>query len=73
MKGYTSIWKTELTNILANVKSILKIVHPLNNKKAVGILVTIKHNYEDNALLLSNRFKQEFEEFYDILIKKFMG
>ena len=53
-------------------EEILKIIRPLNNKKAVGILVTIKHNYEDNALLLSNKFKHEFEEFYDILIKKFM-
>ena len=52
-------------------EEILKLVHPFNNKKAVGILVTIKHNYEDNALFLSNKFKQEFEEFYEVLIKKF--
>jgi hypothetical protein len=52
---------------------ILKLIHPFNNKKALGILVTIKHNYEDNALLLSNKFKLEFEEFYEILLRKFNG
>lgn len=48
----------------------LQKVEPFN-KNTIGILITLNHDYNDDALFQFNQFKKEFEEFYTDLIKNY--
>jgi hypothetical protein len=60
-----------LNNYFIDRQEVLKLVEPFNNKNTIGILITLNHDYNDDALFQSNQFKKEFEEFYTDLIKNY--